>query len=81
MRKNFVADWAIQALRLLTLIVTSVTCACYLDASALQHSVMQSREGSNPGQEVALTDKCHHTCTHSCLVDGRIFVGGARPDR
>ncbi|MHC4890873.1 MAG: ankyrin repeat domain-containing protein, partial [Planctomycetota bacterium] len=36
--------------------------------------VMKSKVGAKPGQEVALTDKSHHTWAYTCLKDGRILV-------
>ena len=41
--------------------------------------VMQSKVGGRPGEEVALTDKSHHTWAYTCLKDGRILVGSAHP--
>ena len=36
--------------------------------------VMASKIGAMPGEEVALTDKGHHTWAYTCLTDGRILV-------
>jgi hypothetical protein len=41
--------------------------------------VMRSKVGNEPGQEVALTDKRHHTWAYTCLTDGRILVQSAHP--
>jgi hypothetical protein len=41
--------------------------------------VMQSKVGAKPGEEVALTDKSHHTWAYTCLKDGRILVQSAHP--
>jgi len=41
--------------------------------------VMKSKVGAKPGQEVALTDKSHHTWAYTCLKDGRILVQSAHP--
>jgi ankyrin repeat protein len=41
--------------------------------------VMKSKVGAKPGQEVALTDKNHHTWAYTCLKDGRILVQSAHP--
>jgi len=41
--------------------------------------VMRSKVGSRPGQEVAITDKRHHTWAYTCLTDGRILVQSAHP--
>jgi hypothetical protein len=41
--------------------------------------VMHSKVGNKPGQEVALTDKRHHTWAYTCLIDGRILVQSAHP--
>jgi hypothetical protein len=41
--------------------------------------VMKSKVGAKPGQEVALTDKSHHTWAYTCLKDGRILVQCAHP--
>lgn len=43
--------------------------------------VMQGRVDGKPGEEVALTDERIHTWAHSCLIDGRIFVGARHPKR
>lgn len=43
--------------------------------------VMQTKVGSRPGQEVALTDKRYHTWAYSCLKDGRILVQCAHPQQ
>ena len=43
--------------------------------------VMKSRVGAKPGEEVALTDKRHHTWAYTCLVDGRILVQCAHPQQ
>jgi hypothetical protein len=36
--------------------------------------VMASKVSAKPGEEVALTDKGHHTWAYTCLTDGRILV-------
>jgi hypothetical protein len=36
--------------------------------------VMASKVRNKPGQEIALTDRSHHTWAYSCLMDGRILV-------
>jgi hypothetical protein len=41
--------------------------------------VMQSKVGSEPGQEMAVTDASFHTWAHSALVDGRILVTSMHP--
>ena len=41
--------------------------------------VMKSKVGAKPGQEVALTDKGHHSWAYTCLKDGRILVQSAHP--
>jgi len=41
--------------------------------------VMKSKVGNRPGQEVALSDKSHHTWAYTCLIDGRILVQSAHP--
>jgi Tol biopolymer transport system component len=41
--------------------------------------VMQSKVGSKPGTEAALTDASFHTWAHSCLADGRILVNSKHP--
>ena len=41
--------------------------------------VMQSKVGNKPGQEVAITNKSHHTWAYTCLMDGRILVQSAHP--
>jgi Tol biopolymer transport system component len=43
------------------------------------YSVMQSKVGGKPGQEVALTDERYHHWAHSCLMDGRILINAAHP--
>ncbi len=43
--------------------------------------VMQSNVGNKPGQEVALTDKSHHTWAYTCLTDGRILVQSVHPQQ
>ncbi len=41
--------------------------------------VMQSKVGNRPGQEVAISDREHHTWAYTCLMDGRILVQCAHP--
>ena len=43
--------------------------------------VMQSKVGGTPGEEVAITDPHFHNWGHSCLTDGRIFVGSWSPKK
>ncbi len=43
------------------------------------YCIMQSKVGSKPGAEVALTDDRFHNWAHSCLHDGRILVNAAHP--
>lgn len=43
--------------------------------------VMQSKVGGKPGEEVAITDDGFHNWAHSCLMDGRIFMGSWHPKR
>ena len=45
----------------------------------LSFYVMASKVGNKPGQEVAMSDKSHHTWAYTCLVDGRILVRSAPP--
>ena len=40
---------------------------------------MASKVGGRPGEEVALTDKSHHTWAYTCLSDGRILVRSNPP--
>jgi len=41
--------------------------------------VMSGKVGGKPGEEVALTDKSHHTWAFTCLIDGRILVRSVHP--
>ena len=41
--------------------------------------VMRGKVGSRPGQEVAISDKRHHTWAYTCLKDGRILVQSSHP--
>ena len=43
------------------------------------YHVMAGKVGGKPGEEVALTDKRHHTWAYTALVDGRILVNCAHP--
>jgi len=42
------------------------------------YTVMQSKPGNSPGDEIAISDPSHHTYAYSCLKDGRILVSAAR---
>jgi len=42
-------------------------------------TVMASKVGNRPGQEVAISDPRYHTWAHTCLKDGRILVDSAHP--
>jgi len=42
--------------------------------------VMQSAVGTEPGEEIALTDKSYHNWAYTCLIDGRILVQCAHPE-
>ena len=44
-----------------------------------RYQVMASKVGGKPGEEIALTDKSHHTWAFTCLTDGRILVGSTPP--
>lgn len=41
--------------------------------------IMASKIGGKPGDEIALTDKSHHSWVHSALADGRLFVAATPP--
>lgn len=41
--------------------------------------VMRSRVDARPGEEVAITDRRHHTWAYTCLEDGRILVQSNPP--
>ena len=41
--------------------------------------VMRSKVGNHPGEEVAISDRGHHTWAYTCLEDGRILVQSAHP--
>ena len=41
--------------------------------------VMASRVGAEPGEEYPLTGKHYHSWAYTCLIDGRILVGGNPP--
>jgi len=41
------------------------------------YTVMQSKPGARPGDEVAISDPRYHTYAYSCLKDGRIFVSSS----
>ncbi len=43
--------------------------------------VMASKVGAKPGEEIALTNKSHHTWAYTCLKDGRILVQCAHPEQ
>ena len=43
--------------------------------------VVQSKVGNVPGQEVAVTDKRHHTWVYSCVKDGRLLVQSVHPQQ
>jgi hypothetical protein len=43
------------------------------------YCIMQSKVGSKPGDEIALTDERFHHWAHSCLTDGRILINAAHP--
>ena len=45
------------------------------------YHVMAGRVGGRPGEEVALTDRGHHTWAYTCLTDGRILVRSAHPEQ
>ena len=40
---------------------------------------MASRVGAEPGEEYPLTGKHYHSWAYTCLIDGRILVGGNPP--
>ena len=40
---------------------------------------MQSKAGSNPGDEIAVSDSRYRTWAFSCLKDGRILVSSSHP--
>ncbi|MDP6633966.1 MAG: hypothetical protein QGG42_03640 [Phycisphaerae bacterium] len=42
-------------------------------------TVMKSKVGNRPGQEVPITDRRYHNWAYTCLVDGRILVQSAHP--
>ena len=43
--------------------------------------VMKSKVDAKPGQEVAISDKDHHTWAYTCLIDGRILVQSMHPKK
>ncbi len=43
------------------------------------YQVMASKIGAKQGEEIALTGKAYHTWAYSCMIDGRILVGGHPP--
>lgn len=43
------------------------------------YTIMQSRVGGRPGDEIALTDERYHHWAHSCLTDGRILINAMHP--
>ncbi len=43
------------------------------------YTIMASRIGGKPGEEIALTDPSYHAWVHSAVRDGRLFVSATPP--